>query len=215
MNKRVDPFFHNASMWKSEMAALRNIVGNANLEEELKWKQPCYTYQGKNVAIIGAFKKHCILSFFKGVLLKDPKCLLMFPGENSQSVKYLSFTSVREIMDLEPIIKEYIKEAIEIEKSGKKIEFSPPTKLELPKELVQKMKDFPLLEKAYEALTPGRQRAYLIYFNGAKQSKTREDRIEKYTERILNGKGINDCVCGLSKRLPNCDGSHKNIHVNQ
>jgi uncharacterized protein YdeI (YjbR/CyaY-like superfamily) len=172
---------------------------------------PCYTYQGKNVLLIGSFKESCTLSFFKGTLLQDANGLLSIPGENSQAVRFFKFGSLSKIQEQETIIKNYIFEAIEIEKAGLKVLFKSNSELELVEELKTALDKNPTLKSAFEALTPGRQRAYNLYFSAPKQSKTRDSRIENYIPRILNGKGFNDCVCGLSKKIPNCDGSHKYI----
>jgi uncharacterized protein YdeI (YjbR/CyaY-like superfamily) len=209
MNPKVDDFILKAEKWQNEMSTLRNIVLECGLAEELKWRQPCYSYNKSNVLIISAFKDHCVLSFLKGVLLKDTEGILVSPGENSQSVKFAKFTSMDQILKLEKTLKAYIFEAIEAEKSGIKIEKPKSTKLTFPEELHAKFNENKAFKVAFESLTPGRQRGYNMFFTAAKQSKTRIDRIEKYRERIMNGKGINDCVCGHSKKMPNCDGSHK------
>jgi uncharacterized protein YdeI (YjbR/CyaY-like superfamily) len=211
MNPKVDDFLRNAKNWQNEMTALRAIVLECGLTEELKWRQPCYSFNGKNVLIISAFKDNCVLSFLKGELLSDSEGILVSPGENSQSVKFAKFTSVKSILDLEPELKTYIFEALEVEKAGLKPSSAKSTNLVFPDELIQKMSKDSTFKAAFENLTPGRQRGYNLFFTAAKQSKTREDRIAKYEERILKGQGINDCVCGLSKRKPNCDGSHKSL----
>ena len=209
MNPKVDKFLENISQWQTELKKLRAIVLDCGLIEELKWKQPCYTANGNNVLILANFKDYCSVSFLKGVLLQDSDKLLVAPGENSQSVRLIKFTSVQEITKLEATIKAYIYEAIEIEKAGLKVDLKKNSDLELVEELQNKLKQQPQLKTAFEALTPGRQRGYNLYFSDAKQAKTREKRIEKYTPRILDGKGIHDCVCGLTKKPPSCDGSHK------
>lgn len=209
MNPKVDAFILDANKWKSEMQALRNILLDCQLTEELKWKQPCYTYNGKNLAIIMNFKSYCALSFLKGTLLADADQILISPGENSQSVKYIQFTDIQDIVSQQAVIKSYIYEAIEVEKAGLKVVKTKSKDLEYCTELAQKLKEDVPFKKAFEALTPGRQRGYHLFFEAAKQSKTRYSRIEQYKDRILKGKGINDCVCGHSKRMPTCDGSHK------
>lgn len=209
MDPQVDEFLSQTDQWGDEMQTLREILIDCGLSEEWKWRQPCYTYNKANVAILGGYKKFCGLSFFKGILLKDPHKLLKKPGENSQSARWIPFTSTKEIIEHTDIIKTYIFEAIEIEKAGLKVKFKDNTQLELIGELETKMVENPDLKKAFEALTPGRQRAYLLFFSAAKQTQTRFARIDKYTERILMGKGMTDCICGLSKRMPTCDGSHK------
>lgn len=211
MNPKVDDFLSKLNKWKAEIEAIRNILVDCPLTEELKWGQPCYTYQNKNVIIVANFKEYCAISFLKGVLLHDEENLLVSPGENSQSVKYLRFTNLQEIYQSEKLIKAYVYEAIELEKAGIAVPKKDNNELNLVEELITAFKKNPSLKKAFEALTPGRQRAYNMFFEGAKQSKTRETRIEKYTPQILNGKGINDCTCGLSKKYPYCDGSHKEL----
>lgn len=191
-NPKVDPFFKKAKKWQREMKELRRIVLDSPLSEELKWYQPCYTFDGSNVAIIGGFKESCVLSFIKGALLKDSKKILVKPGENSQSARFIRFTNVQQIVKLEPILKAYIDEAIEAEKTGLKVKFKKITERKLPEELEDKFDAEPALKTAFRALTPGRQRAYLLHFFSAKQSKTRAARIEKCRSRILNGKGLND-----------------------
>lgn len=209
MHPEVDTFLEKASNWKQEMEALRAILLDCQLSEAFKWRTPCYMYRESNIALIGAFKEYCALSFFKGVLLSDTENLLISPGENSQSVKYFKFKSLEEIIALEATIRAYIFEAIEIEKAGIKVPLTKSTDFELAKEFEEILAKNTKLKTAFERLTPGRQRAYNMFFSAAKQSKTRISRVEQYTDRILNGKGMNDCVCGMSKRMPNCDGSHK------
>jgi uncharacterized protein YdeI (YjbR/CyaY-like superfamily) len=209
MDLQVDEYMSKAKLWKQELGLLRHILLECQLSETYKWRGPCYTLGKSNLVFLGGFKNYCALSFFKGVLLADEDKLLHKPGENSQTVRMFKFTNSEDIMELEPIIKAYIYEAIEIEKSGDKVEFTQSKDLVYPAELVNKMNELLEFKRAFEALTPGRQRGYNMYFTDAKQSTTRLNRIEKYLPRILNGKGINDCVCGLSKRMPSCDGSHK------
>ncbi len=211
MNPKVDDFLEKSAKWQEELRRLRNIVLDCGLTEELKWGQPCYMFNKTNVILLGGFKDYCFISFLKGVLLHDSENILQKPGENTQSGRIIPFTEIQEINDLTQTLKAYIYEAIEVEKAGLKV--APESKAELvfPDELLQKLESAPAFKAAFEALTPGRQRAYIIYFTGAKSSKARTSRIESYTERIMNGKGFNDCICGLSKRMPNCDGSHKYI----
>jgi uncharacterized protein YdeI (YjbR/CyaY-like superfamily) len=211
MNPKVDDFISNAKKWQPEIEQLRMVLLDCGLTEEFKWRTPCYSFQGNNVVLIGSFKEYCALSFFKGTLLQDSNEILSKPGENSQAVRFFKFTNLQEIQELKPIIKNYIYEAIEIEKAGLKVIFKSNTELELVEELQIALDKNPSLKTAFKALTPGRQRAYNLYFSAPKQSKTREARIENYIPRILNGKGFNDCICGLSKKMPNCDGSHKYI----
>ncbi|MFC5284546.1 DUF1801 domain-containing protein [Pedobacter alpinus] len=208
-NPKVDEFFDKLSQWKPELEKLRAIVLDCQLIEELKWGQPCYTSNNTNVIILANFKAHCAISFLKGVLLNDADQILISPGENSQSVRFVKFTSIKEILKLEPVLKAYLYEAIEIEKLGLKIEKKKPAELVLVKEFQEYLNANAKLKIAFEALTPGRQRAYNMFFESAKQVKTRHTRINKYITQILNGQGINGCTCGMSKKLPYCDGSHK------
>ena len=177
--------------WQKELKLLRTIVLECGLTEELKWGVPCYTFQNSNVSIVAAFKEYCSLSFFKGALLNDAHKILVKPGENTQSDRLIRFTNVQEIMELEPVLKAYIYEAIEVEKAGLKVSFKKEPE-PIPDELQRKLDKNPALKTAFEALTPGRQRAYIIYFSAPKQSKTREARIEKYIPQILEGIGLHD-----------------------
>ena len=211
MNPKVDEFISSATKWQPEIKQLRLLLLDCGLTEEFKWRMPCYCFQGNNVVLIGSFKEFCTLSFFKGILLQDSNGILSKPGENSQSMRFFKFTNPEEITENQSIIKAYIYEAIEIEKAGLKVIFKSNTELELVEELQIAFDKNPDLKTAFNALTPGRQRGYNLHFSEAKQSKTRVTRIEKYTQRILNGKGINDCICGMSKKMPSCDGSHKYI----
>lgn len=208
-NSKVDDYIDKASNWQKEIQELRNILLDFDLTEELKWKAPCYTFKGNNIVLIGKFKDYVTLSFFKGVLLSDNKNILVSPGENSQTVKMIKFTKLEDIFKLEKVLKEYIFEAIEIERHGLKVEFKKNSDLDLIEELENKINENNDFKKAFLSLTPGRQRGYNIFFSSAKQSKTRKVRIEKNIHRILNGFGLNDCTCGLTKRKPGCDGSHK------
>lgn len=209
MIPEVDNYISANPKWKDIIERLRLILLDVGLKEELKWGVPCYTYQGSNIILIGTFKDNCTLSFIKGVLLKDSSKILVKPGENSQSGRIIRFEALSEVDNLELKIRAYLEEAIQLEKDGAKVEFKDNNVIELIEELEQRMNEFPDLKAAFFKLSPGRRRAYNMFFSAAKQSMTRMDRIEKYTERILNGKGINDCVCGHSKRMPSCDGSHK------
>ncbi len=211
MNSKVTEYIENASQWQEEMQQLRALLLECQLKEELKWRVPCYTYNGTNILLIGNFKAYCTLSFFKGVLLNDAEQILVAPGENSQSVRMVKLTSAEEIVAMKATLKAYIYEAIEVEKAGIKVDFKESTDLTYCDEFKNKLEEMPALKTAFENLTPGRQRAYHLYFSGAKQAKTRESRIEKYMPRILDGIGINDCTCGLSKKQPYCDGSHKQL----
>lgn len=191
VNARVEAFYSNAKKWREELAALRTILLGCPVTEGFKWRSPCYTFQGGNVATVWGFKENAALSFFKGVLLKDAAGILVAPGENSRSVRLVKFTSVPEIVGMEAVLKDYIHEAIEIEKAGLKVDF-PKDDLVFPEELIGKLDEDPVLKAAFEALTPGRQRGYALHFSRPKQSKTRLSRIEKCTPRILDGKGLHD-----------------------
>jgi uncharacterized protein YdeI (YjbR/CyaY-like superfamily) len=182
---------------------------DCNLTEELKWGWPCYTYKKANVLILNGFKAYCGIGFFKGALLSDSERILYDIGGNTQSSRQLRFTNVKEITAAVANIKAYIYEAIEVEKAGLKVVLKETSDFPVPKEFKEKMEQLPSLKVAFESLTPGRQRAYLLHFADAKQSSTRAARVEKYIPKIMNVKGINDCHCGLTKRKPNCDGSHK------
>jgi uncharacterized protein YdeI (YjbR/CyaY-like superfamily) len=192
MNPKVDEFIRDAKKWREEYEALRTIVLDCGLTENLKWGVPCYTFNEKNVIIIHGFKEYCALLFFKGALLADTDRLLIIQTENTQASRQIRFTNVREIIEKEPILKAYIHEAIEAEKSGAKVNFKKTAEFAIPEEFRNKLDATPGLKTAFDALTPGRQRAYILYFSSPKQSKTREARVEKSTQRILAGKGLND-----------------------
>ena len=192
MNPKVDFYFSKTNKWQEEIARLRTIVLDCGLQEELKWGTPCYTYENNNIVLIHVFKDYCALLFFKGALLNNTDQLLIQQSKNVQSARQIRFSSVRDIVKVAPIIKRYIYEAIEVEKAGLKVEFKKSSEFSRPKELEAEFKKNPVFKKAFGELTPGRQRAYLLYFSAAKQSKTRELRIEKYRKHILNGKGLND-----------------------
>lgn len=209
-NPKVETYFRTLTKWQKELAALRKIVLACGLDEELKWRAPCYGVEGGNVVILGALKGCCTLSFFKGALLSDPEEILEKPGENSQAGRVIRFTSVQEIAAREAVLTAYIHEAIEVQRAGLKVE-RKKTAEPLPDELLAKFDEHPAFQAAFEALTPGRQRGYLLHFSAPKQAATRASRIEKCVPRILDGKGMNDCVCGLSQKMPGCDGSHKTL----
>ncbi|WP_077212470.1 YdeI/OmpD-associated family protein [Bacillus dakarensis] len=189
---KVDELINNEKSWKEEFERLRRIALECGLNESLKWRLPCYTDQKKNIVIIQGFKEYCALMFFKGALLQDPNGVLVRPGENSQSQRQIRFTNVQEIVKMEAILKSYIHKAVEVEKAGLEVQFKETEEYPIPEELQAEFEENPALKTAFEALTPGRQRAYILYFSKAKQSKTRESRIEKYTQSILDGKGLND-----------------------
>jgi uncharacterized protein YdeI (YjbR/CyaY-like superfamily) len=191
-NPKVDEFLGKAKKWKEEYETLRNIVLDCELTEEFKWMHPCYTFDNKNIVLIHGFKEYCALLFHKGALLQDAHGLLIQQTENVQGARQIRFTNVQEIVATESILKAYIHEAIEVEKAGLEVEFKKNEEFIIPEELHNKFDDIPALKTAFEALTPGRQRAYILYFSQAKQSKTRESRIEKYMQKILDGKGLKD-----------------------
>ena len=191
MNPKVDAFLSKVKKWQEEFKKLREIVLDCGLTEELKWRLPCYTFQESNIAIIQGFKEYCALMFFKGALLKDANGVLVAPGE-SQAARQIRFTSIGNIVEMETILKTYIHEAIEVEKAGMKVNLKKTSEYTIPEEFQRKLDEIPALKTAFKTLTPGRQRAYLFYFSSPKQSKTRESRVEKHMQRILNGKGLND-----------------------
>ncbi|SKB41740.1 DUF1801 domain-containing protein [Maribacter arcticus] len=211
MNKKVTDYLNGLTQWKDELIRLREIILDCDLVEDFKWKHPCYTYKGKNIALMHDFKEYSALLFYKGALLKDPKKILIQQTKNVQAGRQIRFINLEEINQLEAVIKSYLLEAIEHEKSGQKIPMKKVSDFDFPSELGDKFKENPELETAFNNLTPGRQKGYLLNFSQAKQSSTRLSRIEKNTKRIFEGKGLNDCICGLSKRMPNCDGSHNQL----
>ncbi len=209
MNSTAHNYFLDAPKWQEELKQLRKIALGTQLMETIKWGVPCYVFGESNIILLGSFKAFCSISFFKGSLLQDPNGILSKPGENSQSVRMLKFTDLDQIRQLEKVIKAFIFEAIEIEKAGLKPVLEKSVDLEFPEELLQMLDQDAAFKAAFTALTPGRQRGYNLFFTAPKQSVTRIARIEKYRQQILDGKGINDCTCGLSKKMPSCDGSHK------
>jgi hypothetical protein len=211
MNKEVDIYLAKAKKWQKEMLFLRDILLSFELEEEIKWGKPTYTFNKGIVVMIQAFKDHFDLGFFKGALLQDKAGILIKAGENTQAARQMRFTDIKEIEKRSKIIKSYIKEAITVENNGLKYIGESKAEPIQVVELQQIFKKNAALKKAFESLTPGRQRAYLIHFSGAKQSETRIARIHKQASKIMCGKGMNDCTCGLSKRMPNCDGSHNKL----
>ena len=191
-NPKVDFYFTKAKQWQAEMQQLRVIILDCALTEELKWGCPCYTFQNGNIVLIHAFKEYCALLFFKGALLQDDQKILIQQTQNVQSARQIRFISIKEILEKEPTVKAYIYEAIEVEKAGLKVSLKQVDEFVMPEEFQHKLNDNPALQNAFDALTPGRQRAYLLYFSGPKQSKTRATRVEKYVQPILDGKGLND-----------------------
>ena len=192
MNPKVDAFLSKANKWQKEFEKLRTIVLDCGLTEELKWGQPCYTFQKRNVVLIHGFKEYCALLFFKGALLKDARGILIQQTENVQAARQIRFTNLREIVDKGPILKAYIHEAVEVEQAGLKVKLKKTSDFTVPVEFQNKLNKIPALKAAFNALTPGRQRAYLFYFAQPKQSRTREARVERYVPQILKGKGLND-----------------------
>lgn len=191
-NPKVDEYLSKAKKWQQEMEKLRMLLLDCQLTEEFKWGKPCYMFQENNIVIIQPFKEYCALLFVKGALLKDANGILIQQTENVQAGRQIRFTGIQEIVDMEAILKAYINEAIEVEKAGLKVEFKKNTEFIIPEELQNKFAEIPALKAAFEALTPGRQRAYILYFSEPKQSKTRVSRVEKYMQQILDGKGLND-----------------------
>jgi uncharacterized protein YdeI (YjbR/CyaY-like superfamily) len=192
MNPKVDWFFTKSKPWQEETKKLRTIILDCDLTEELKWGCPCYTSQKSNIVLIHVFKEYCALLFFKGALLKDADGILVQQTENVQAARQIRFTNVREIAQMEPILKAYVQEAIEVEKAGLKVTLKKTSEFPVVEEFQKKLDANPALKTAFDALTPGRQRGYLLYFSSAKQAKTRESRIKKWLPQILKGKGLND-----------------------
>lgn len=205
-NPAVDPYFEvgcgrcpryntpdcSVKAWPEVLARLRTILLDTELTEELKWSVPCYTFDNSNVLIMHAFKDYCVLSFFKGVLLKDPHDILIQPTQNMQAGRQIRFTDVQDVVALEPILKAYVQEAIDVEKAGLKVAFKQTSDFDVPEEFQRKLDEDPALKAAFEALTPGRQRGYLLHFSQAKQSRTRAARVERCIPKIFEGKGFHD-----------------------
>jgi len=191
-NPKVDSVLRQAGKWQEEFETLRSIVLDSPLTEELKWYQPCYTFQDKNIVLIHGFKEYCALLFFKGALLRDPNRILIQQTENVQAARQIRFTKVREIVKMKPILKAYIHEAIEVEKAGLKVKLKKTSDFAIPEEFQRKLDEVPALRTAFHALTPGRQRGYIFHFSQPKQSKTREARVERCMQQIFNGKGFDD-----------------------
>jgi uncharacterized protein YdeI (YjbR/CyaY-like superfamily) len=192
MNPKVDAFMRRAEKWQEEFEKLRMIILDRGLTEEFKWGNPCYTLDEKNIVLMHGFKEYCALLFFKGALLNDPKGILIQQTQNVQAARQVRFTNVREIVKMKPTLKAYIDQAIAVEKAGLKVKLKETADYEIPEEFLNKLDENPDLKTAFDALTPGRQRAYIYYFSQPKQSKTRESRVEKSMPQILNGKGLND-----------------------
>ena len=191
-NPKVDFYFSKAKKWHKEYEKLRTIILDCGLNEELKWGCPCYTFENSNIVLIHGFKDYCAFLFFKGALLQDANSILIQQTENVQAARQIRFTNVREIVKLKPALKAYIREAIEVDKAGLKVNFKKTTAFTIPEEFKKKLDQTPVLKTAFHSLTPGRQRAYILYFSAPKQSRTRESRIEKCMQQILIGRGLND-----------------------
>jgi uncharacterized protein YdeI (YjbR/CyaY-like superfamily) len=191
-NSKVDGYFENSEKWRQELEMFREILLASPLTEELKWGQPCYTFEGKNVVILHGLKESCAFAFFKGGLLKDAHGVLAKPGPNTQAGRWIKFTSVREIVEMKSVLKAYIHEAIEVEQSGLKLKLRKTSDLKVPEELQTMLDEFPDFKVSFDALTPGRQRAYIYHFSAPKQAKTRQARVVKFMPHILKGKGILD-----------------------
>ena len=191
-NPKVDALLRRATKWNEEFETLRTIILDCPLTEEVKWYQPCYTFQKRNIVLMHGFKEYCALLFFKGVLLKDPKHILIQQTENVQSARQIRFTNVREIVKLKSVLKAYIHEALEVEKAGLKVRLKKTADFKIPDEFKKKLEELPALKTAFEALTPGRQRGYIFHFSQPKRSKTREARVERSLQQIFNGKGLDD-----------------------
>ncbi|MEI6101168.1 MAG: YdeI family protein [Eubacteriales bacterium] len=192
MNPKVDEFLNNAKQWQQEFNKLRLMILDCGLTEELKWGVPCYTFQEKNIVLVHGFKEYCAILFVKGALLQDTRGVLIQQTENVQAGRQIRFSTIQEIDEMEAVIKAYIYEAVEVEKAGLEVDCKKNTEYVIPEELQKQFIENPAVKTAFEALTPGRQRAYLLHFSEPKQSKTREARVEKYLPKILNGKGLND-----------------------
>ena len=192
LHPKVDGFISRAKQWQEAYEQLRKIILECDLTEDFKWGVPCYTLENKNIVLMHGFKEYCAILFPKGALLKDPAGILIQQTENTQAARQIRFTDADQVVEMEPALKAYIAEAIAVEKAGLEVEFKKTSEFSVPEEFQKQLDENPALKTAFEALTPGRQRAYLLYFANAKQSKTRTARVEKYTPKILAGKGLND-----------------------
>jgi uncharacterized protein YdeI (YjbR/CyaY-like superfamily) len=192
MNSKIDAYLNEQEKWREEFEALRAIVLDCDLTEDMKWGCPCYTSDKRNIVLIHGFKEYCAFLFFKGALMKDPEGILIQQTENVQAARQIRFTDVRDIVALESVLKDYIRQAVELEKSGRKVNFKTAADFAIPEEFQRKLDEMPALKSAFDALTPGRRKAYLFHFSAAKQSKTREARVEKCLQPILEGKGLDD-----------------------
>lgn len=214
MNPDLDHFFEETKIRKDELNLLRSIILNNDLKEELKWNAPCYTFHNKNICMIFNFKNSFGVSFFKGAFINDSYEILEKPGENTQNIRMIKLSNIDDLVKKKSAINNYINQAIELEKIGVKPNKTTGSEFEIIEELEIAFGKNPKLKVAFESLTAGRQRAYNMFFAAAKQSETRFSRINKFTDQIINGKGMNDCTCGLSKKMPQCDGSHKILKTN-
>jgi uncharacterized protein YdeI (YjbR/CyaY-like superfamily) len=212
-NSELDQYFNSELNFSDILSRLRSIVLNCGLTEAQKWQAPCYTLEGKNICILGRFKDNCVLSFFKGAMLHDESGILVKAGENSQTGRIIRFRTLDDFTRVEPFLKAYIFEAIELERSGVKDVSDHKHVWEVPNEFNAVFAQDEPYKLAFEALTAGRQRAYAMFVAAAKNEQTRFDRVAKFRQRILDGYGMNDCTCGLSRRMPNCDGSHKQLNM--
>lgn len=192
VNPKVDAYLAKAKSWQQELRQLRAIALDCKLDEAFKWGTPCYTHEGANIVLMHTFKDYCALLFFKGALMKDPKGILIQQTKNTQAARQIRFTGVQDIVKLEAAIKAYVREAIKVEQAGLKVAFKETAEFDMPAEFQSKLDRMPELKKAFESLTPGRQRAYLLHFSEARQSATRSARVDKCTPRILDGKGLTD-----------------------
>jgi uncharacterized protein YdeI (YjbR/CyaY-like superfamily) len=211
MSSINDAFFQRPQPWQQELLVLRNILQTEPLQESIKWGKPCYSWEDKNLVILQPFKNFLALGFFKGALLTDTHHMLVKPGEHTQAGRQLRVESLADIQQKELAIREYVQQAILIEQKGIVLPSTESPMGIIPEEWASRLVAKPALAKAFNQLTPGRQRAYQIYFSAPQQAATRERRIDKMVPLILSGKGINDCTCGLSKKMPYCDGSHKQL----
>lgn len=212
MKHEIETYFLKQKKWKKELLLLRKIVLDCGLDETYKWKHPCYVSKGKNIVILHEFKEYCAISFFKGVLINDVDKKLIQPTENTHSARQLRFTLLSDVVDLELTIKNYVVQAVKNEHLELKVTPKKNTAHQVPQELEQVFNEHPTFKTAFYKLTLGRQKGYLLHFSKAKQSKTRTARIYKSMQKIIDGYGMTDCTCGLTKRKPNCDGSHKQLN---
>lgn len=209
MDERVDRYLDGLESWSEELGLLRTICLDAGLEETFKWMHPCYTKDGGNIALLQEFKDYCAILFQKGALLEDPDGVLVAMTENVQSARQVRFRNLREVKSRKALVRRFLDAAVELERSGAKVALKGVDDFEVPEELLRAFAEHPDWKASFEALTPGRRKGYLLHFTGAKQSSTRQSRIESCIPRIKLGKGLTDCVCGRSARMPSCDGSHK------